>query len=84
MEKILRAVEKIIPKKIYRFGQPFYHVTMAFLSAVYYRFPSRKIRVIAVTGTKGKSSTVELVNAILEQAGYKTALSNTIRFKIGK
>ncbi len=83
MEKILRFVEKLIPKKIYRWGQPLYHSAIALASAIYYRFPSRKIKIIAVTGTKGKSSTVELINAILEEAGYQTALSNTIRFKIG-
>ncbi len=53
------------------------------MAAVWYRFPSRKIKVIGVTGTKGKSSTVEILNAILEETGYKTALSNTIRFKVG-
>lgn len=56
---------------------------LAFFSALWYRFPSRKLKVIAVTGTKGKSSTVEILNTILEEAGYKTALSNTIRFKVG-
>jgi UDP-N-acetylmuramoyl-L-alanyl-D-glutamate--2,6-diaminopimelate ligase len=83
MEKLLRSTEKFIPKKLYKAAQPTYHFSMAFLSAFIYRFPSRKIKIIAITGTKGKSSTGELVNAILEKAGYKTALSNTIRFKIG-
>ena len=36
-----------------------------------------------MTGTKGKSTTTEIINAILEKTGYKTALSNTIRYKIG-
>jgi len=84
MEKILRSTEKMIPKKIYRLGQPIYHFSLAFLSALWYRFPSYRIKIIAITGTKGKSSTGELISAILEQAGYKTALSNTIRFKIGE
>ncbi len=83
MEKVLRLGEEIIPRPLYRWGQPIYHWKMAFLSALYYGFPSKKIKVIAVTGTKGKSSTTEIINAILEEAGYKTALSNTIRFKIG-
>ncbi len=56
---------------------------MSLSAALWYRLPSRHIKIIAVTGTKGKSSTVEILNAILEEAGYKTALSNTIRFKIG-
>ncbi len=40
--------------------------------------------VIAVTGTKGKSSTSEMIVAILEAAGYKTATLNSVRIKIGE
>lgn len=61
----------------------FYHWCWAVGSAIFYRFPGKKIKVIAVTGTKGKSSTTEIINAIFEEAGYKTAVSNTIRFKVG-
>jgi UDP-N-acetylmuramoyl-L-alanyl-D-glutamate--2,6-diaminopimelate ligase len=82
MEKILRTGERIIPRSLYKWGQPIYHWKMAFLSALFYGFPSRKIKVIGVTGTKGKSSTTEIINTILEEAGYKTAVSNTIRFKV--
>lgn len=60
-----------------------YHRIIVLLAAIWYGFPSRKIKVIGITGTKGKSSTVEILNTILEESGYKTALSNTIRFKIG-
>ncbi len=56
---------------------------LALFSALFYRFPSREIRVVAVSGTKGKSTTVELIGAILEEAGYRVALSSTVRFKIG-
>lgn len=83
LEKISFLVRKFTPTKIFNIFNPVYHWILSFCSAVYYRFPSRKIKVIAVTGTKGKSSTVEILNAILEKAGYKTALSNTIRYKIG-
>lgn len=84
LDNVLGKIRRLIPTKIFGFFQPAYHLTLSFFSALLYRFPSRGIKIIAVTGTKGKSSTVEILSAILEEAGYKTALSNTIRFKIGQ
>ncbi len=83
LETLLRILKIFIPKKIFAKLQPAYHWALALLSAVMYRFPARDIFVVGVTGTKGKTSTVELVNAILEEAGHKTALLGTLRFKIG-
>jgi len=83
IDKYLRVIRKIIPVKIFKMAQPFYHFLLAFFAALVYRFPSRKIFVLGVTGTKGKTSTIEIANAILEKAGYKTALSSTLRFKVG-
>lgn len=83
LDTFLTKIRSRIPTKIFGFFQPAYHWTLSLLAAIWYRFPSRKIKVIGITGTKGKSSTVEILNAILEEAGYKTALSNTIRFKVG-
>jgi UDP-N-acetylmuramoyl-L-alanyl-D-glutamate--2,6-diaminopimelate ligase len=83
MERILRKAEKIIPKKLYKYFQPYYHLILAVVGTTLYRKPSRHIYVIGVTGTKGKSSTTEFVNAVLEKAGKKTAILSTIRFKIG-
>jgi UDP-N-acetylmuramoyl-L-alanyl-D-glutamate--2,6-diaminopimelate ligase len=83
MEKILRTIEKIIPKKIYHLFQPFYHLLLAITGTIIYRKPSRHIYVIGITGTKGKSSTAEFINAVLESAGKKTAILSTIRFKVG-
>jgi UDP-N-acetylmuramoyl-L-alanyl-D-glutamate--2,6-diaminopimelate ligase len=84
MEKILRFVEKFIPKKIYKLGQPFYHYALTLIGAIIYRFPARKLYIVGITGTKGKSTTTEILNSIFEAAGYKTATANTIRFKIGE
>lgn len=61
----------------------FYHLIIAFLAALLYRFPSKKLIVIGVTGTNGKTTTVNLIMKILEGAGYKTAMMSTINFKIG-
>lgn len=83
MDDVLHIVKKFIPKKLFRAIAPVYHYLLAVLGAAIYRFPSRHLALIAVTGTKGKSSTTEMLNAIFEAAGYKTVLLNTIRFKIG-
>ncbi len=84
LETILRTTEKLIPKSVYRFFQPAYHFFLALVGALLYRFPSRELTVIFITGTKGKSSTAEILNNILEAGGKKTALLGTIRFKIGE
>jgi UDP-N-acetylmuramoyl-L-alanyl-D-glutamate--2,6-diaminopimelate ligase len=83
MEKILRKIKKIIPARIFAGLQPIYHYSLALLGAILYGFPSKKIKVVAVTGTKGKTSVVELTGAILEGAGHKVATASTLRFKIG-
>lgn len=53
------------------------------LSAEFYRHPSRQLRVIGVTGTKGKTSTTYLIKAILEAAGERVGLIGTIQNLIG-
>jgi len=75
--------KKIIPKKILQRVRPLYHRFLALFAALWYRFPSRSILVIGITGTKGKTTTVELVADIFKNAGYKTAVSNSLRFKVG-
>ncbi len=84
MKFIHHLLNKLIPRNIYRLLTNPYHYLVSFFSALWYGFPSRRLFVIGVTGTKGKSSTIELTNAILEEAGYKTALTNTIRFKVAE
>lgn len=59
-----------------------YHKIVAVLAALIYRFPSNNIRVVAVTGTKGKSTTVHLLGRILQEAGYKVGVASTIHFQI--
>jgi len=82
-EEKINKYRKYIPEKLFLRLQPTYHYLMALWGAFKYDFPSRHIKVVAVTGTKGKTTTTELVSAILEEAGFKTALSSTLRFKIG-
>ncbi len=84
MDNLLHKIKRFIPKKVFNFFQPYYHWLLSFLAALIYGFPSKKVYIVGITGTKGKTSVLEIINAILEEAGYKTALASTLRFKIGK
>lgn len=60
-----------------------YHYLFARFAALWYRHPSCQMRVIGITGTSGKSTTIFLLRRILEEAGYTVGSTSTIDFKIG-
>ena len=84
MEKVLRRIKKIIPPWLFKKLQKPYHFSLALLGAIYYHFPSKDITVIAVTGTKGKSSTTEILSHILKTDNKKVASLSTIQFSINE
>ena len=49
---------------------------LALLSAAYFDYPARKLKVIGITGTKGKTTTTYMVKGILEHAGYRVGLNS--------
>lgn len=76
-------IKNLIKKFVPNFLLSLYHLTLAHTASLVYGNPSKKIVVIGVTGTNGKSTTVNLITKILEEAGFKTALTSTVNFKIG-
>lgn len=84
MSDILYHIKRLIPRPLFRLFQPTYHFVLACCSALYYRNPSRDITLIAVTGTKGKSTVTELITSILEAEGNRVASLSTIQFKVGE
>ncbi|TSC80338.1 MAG: hypothetical protein G01um101429_188 [Parcubacteria group bacterium Gr01-1014_29] len=79
---MLQNLRQLIPRGVFMFLQPLYHRFLALLAAVVYRFPSRQLTIIGVTGTNGKSTTVEMLAEIIEEAGYRVASVSSIRFRM--
>ena len=74
MDKIPNYDKLVIP----------YHVLRADLAAHQYGFPGKKMRVIGVTGTNGKTSTCFLIWKMLNAAGHKTGLMTTVAWGVDK
>lgn len=56
---------------------------LALMSAAYFGYPAQKLKVIGITGTKGKTTTTYMVKSILEGVGHKVGLIGTIEAVIG-
>lgn len=61
-----------------------YHKILGFFAAVMNGFPANKMVVIGVTGTNGKTTTVNFITNILSEAGFKVAMTSSINFQIGE
>ena len=82
LDSLIQKLKKFIPQQLLEYLLPAYHWLWALVSAIYYRFPGKNIYVIFITGTKGKTTTAELVNTVLEENGHRTGLAGTLRFKV--
>ncbi len=72
-----KIVRKVLPKGATRLAEEGYRRSRRVITHARYGFPARNARVIAVTGTNGKTTTCMFINATLKSAGFKTAMFTT-------
>ena len=70
-------------KRFIRRIKNYYHLLQAVFANIYYGFPSRKLKVIGITGTDGKTTTTHLIYHILKTAQKKVSMVSSIYAKIG-
>jgi len=76
---IKSKIKQLIPEKFISF----YHFCLAVAAGLYFGFPSKKMIVIGVTGTKGKTSAANFIWSVLNTAGYLTGMLGTANIRIG-
>lgn len=76
-QKLVKATRKLLPGHTVNMLEESYRKGRVRLIRARYRNPAKNLQVIAVTGTNGKTTTLNYLNEILKEAGYKTAMFTT-------
>ena len=76
-DRLVKGVRKVLPTGAIRGLEETYRKARVRAVAARYGHPARSLKVIAVTGTNGKTTTVNYLNEILKEAGKKTAMFST-------
>jgi len=82
-DAINKEVIKQIPDDITAILAPNTRYALAIASCNYYKNPSKKMKLIGVTGTKGKTTTTYMIRDILEKQGIKVGLIGTVASYVG-
>ncbi len=78
------AQEKVdVPENVTLVIVPDTRTAMARMACAWFGYPAEKLKMIGITGTKGKTTTTYMVKGILEAAGIRTGLIGTIETLIG-
>lgn len=81
---VLVEKEVAAPPQVTVVQVPDVRAAMLQIAPYFYDYPSRKLKMIGVTGTNGKTTTTHLIRSILMHAGYKVGLIGTIHNLIGE
>ncbi len=78
------VVERILPLPVPQLRVENVRSAVAYIAAAFFGHPARRLRMIGISGTKGKTTTSFLLKAIMEKAGYATGLIGTTGNMIGE
>lgn len=81
-EKVVRQVRKVVPAPLVRGLEEVYRRGRVHAISAKYGYPARDLKVIAVTGTNGKTTVANYVNEIFKAAGFTTAMFTTAVIEI--
>ena len=81
-QKLVNGVRKLLPNEAIHGLEEVYRRGRVRLISLKYGNPASGLRVIAVTGTNGKTTTINYINEILKEAGHKTAMFSTALIEI--
>jgi len=81
-QKLVNGVRSYLPKSLVHGIEEVYRRGRVRLVALKYGNPASSLKVIAVTGTNGKTTTINYINEILKEAGHKTAMFSTALIEI--
>lgn len=80
---VRKLVKRFIPTRLFIIIEPYGHLAEAVLLNTINGFPARNMKVIGVTGTNGKTTTVFMIHRMLTEAGYKTGMMSTVAYGVG-
>jgi len=83
MTNIRSIVKSFIPINVFRKIEPYGHLVEAVLANIRYGFPAKKMHVIGITGTNGKTTTTFMIHRMLHEAGYKVGMLSTVAYGVG-
>jgi UDP-N-acetylmuramoyl-L-alanyl-D-glutamate--2,6-diaminopimelate ligase len=83
MTNLRKIVKKIIPKELFKKIEPTGHLAESVIMNTAYGFPARKMHIIGITGTNGKTTTTFLIHRMLYEAGFKVAMLSTVSYGFG-
>ena len=82
MSDIRKIIKKVVPKDLFSKIEPVGHLIESIGANAINGFPAKKMHIIGVTGTNGKTTTTFMIQKMLSSAGYKTALLSTVAYGV--